>query len=250
MRVLDTGLAASRWNVAMTAALVEAHGLSAVPDTVRFHRYRSCVLLGKGQSAGQAVDLAYCHRHGIEIARRVTGGGAVYMSPRMLAWDVAVAPRAFDGSLASVTRRICEAVAAGLSRLGGAAHFRAPNDVEMSGRKVSGSSGYMLGRSAVLQGTVLIEDDTTVMAAALRIPFGVLHETMSCLATAIGAKPSFEAVRESITQELARALDRRAEIAKVSAGELQAAETLLGGEIGSEAYVMDGPALVSTGVSQ
>ncbi len=157
MRILDTGLMPARWNIAMTAALSELHGKGLIPDTVRFHRYPACVLLGRGQDIEASADVAYCRRQQIEITRRVTGGGAVFMSPRMLAWDVVVDRRAWGGDLASVTRRICEGVAAGLSRLGAVARFRAPNDIEISGRKVSGSGGYVEGRSAVLQGTVLAE---------------------------------------------------------------------------------------------
>jgi lipoate---protein ligase len=168
----------------------------------------------------------------------------------MLAWDVVLAPGVFDERLASVTRHICEGVAAGLSRLGVPARFRGPNDIEIGGRKVSGSSGYLLGRSAVLQGTVLIEDDSPVMASALRIPQGVLHEALCCLVMALGVKPSIATVRESITRGLADALGRRAENVDVSAGELCAAEKLLREEIGSEVYVMDWPKSDRAGVSQ
>ena len=66
-------------------------------------------------------------------------------------------------------------------------------------------------RSVVLQGTVLIEDDSPVMASALRIPQGVLHEALCCLVMALGVKPSIATVRESITRGLADALGRRAE---------------------------------------
>jgi glycine cleavage system H protein len=68
-----------------------------------------------------------------------------------------------------VIQRVCGGVAAGLSRLGVAARFRAPNDIAIGGRKVSGSSGYTAGRAAVLQGTVLVTDEVAVMAHALRL---------------------------------------------------------------------------------
>ena len=126
---------------------------------MRFHRYPACVLLGRSQVAAEAVDVERCRREGIEVVHRVTGGGAVYMSPRMLAWDVVLDRRAFAGDLGAATRRICEGVAAGLSRLGCSARFRPANDIEIGGLKVSGSSGYAEGRSVALQGTVLIEDD-------------------------------------------------------------------------------------------
>src|SRR5262245_7776646 len=99
LRILDTGLNPARWNIAMTAALAAAHGQGTVSDTVRFHRYQRCVLLGCSQDAASAVDVAHCRRNGIDIARRVTGGGAVFMSPSMLAWDVAVDRKTFGAGL-------------------------------------------------------------------------------------------------------------------------------------------------------
>ena len=143
----------------MTAALARAACEGAIADTVRFHRYPACVLLGRSQDVEHAVDLDLLPARGHRDARRVTGGGAVFMSPRMLAWDVVVdrrplaaASRLPHVAYAEVWRR---AVAASAS----SARFRAPNDIEIGGRKVSGSSGYAEGRSAVLQGTVLIADD-------------------------------------------------------------------------------------------
>ena len=147
IRILDTGLKSARWNVAMTAALTTRHADGTTPDTIRFHRYRECVLLGRTQRAAEAVDLEHCRLRAIEIVHRVTGGGA--------AWDVVIDRRSLTGDLGTATRRICEGIAGGLSRLGCVAGFRPANDVEIGGLKVSGSSGYAEGRSLALLGTIL-----------------------------------------------------------------------------------------------
>ena len=62
LRILDTGLAPARWNVAMTAALVRAALRWRGADTMRFHRYPACVLSATDSGLRQAVDLAYCRR--------------------------------------------------------------------------------------------------------------------------------------------------------------------------------------------
>jgi hypothetical protein len=139
LRILDTGLAPARWNVAMTATLAELRSRDAIGDTVRFHRYPACVLVGAGQDVQLAVDLEYCRRAGIAIARRVTGGGAVYMSPGVLAWDVVLDRADCGGSLDGVTREVCGGVAAGLSRLGAKARFRlGAREVEGVGERRNG----------------------------------------------------------------------------------------------------------------
>lgn len=238
IRILDTGLRPARWNVAMTAALVERHAAGSMRDTIRFYRYPACVLVGRSQDVAQVVDVGYCRAQGIEIARRVTGGGAVYMSPRMLAWDVVVDRTAFGADLESVTRWIGTGVAAGVSRFGVAAQFRAPNDIEMGGLKVSGSSGYRDGRSAVLQGTVLIEDDMPAMARALRIPEPALRGRVTCVADALGHVPSMDGMRESVMHGLMEALQRTPAMDQPNIDEIAHAECLLRQEIGTEAFVM------------
>src|SRR5262249_2729141 len=161
---------------------------------------------------------------------------AVYMSPAMLAWDVVVDRGACRGALETVTRRVCGGVAAGLSRLGATACFRSPNDVAIGGRKVSGSSGYAAGRSAVLQGTVLLSDETTAMARALRLPERTLRERTTCLEAEIGAAPSLASVVDAITKGLAEAFDCEAAPGRLRPDELALCEALLPDEIGTDAY--------------
>jgi lipoate-protein ligase A len=245
IRIIDTGPMPARWNVAMTAAVAGLHAKGRSPDSIRLHRYPACVLLGRSQDAERAADLDYCRRHGIELARRVTGGGAVYMSPHMLAWDVVVGRRDFGGGLDAVTRRICEGVAAGLSQLGAVACFRAPNDIEIGGRKVSGSSGYADGHSAVLQGTVVAGDDAMVMARALRIPEASLREKMTSLGEALGRIPPTALIASCLVRSIADALAREALAGRASADETALCEALLAREIGTEEFVSGSPAGVA-----
>jgi lipoate-protein ligase A len=237
LRIVDTGLRPARWNVAMTAALAELHAAGGASDTVRFHRYPACVLLGAGQLMEQAADAAYCREAGIEIARRVSGGGAVYMSPRMLAWDVLVDRATHGGRLEAVTRTVCDGVGAGLSKLGVEARFRAPNDIAIAESKVAGSSGYLAGRSALLQGTVLVRDDVAAMARALRLPEAVLRQRVTCLEEEIGSAPALPAIVEGIAQGLAEALAREPIPGQIRRDEAALCEALLRDEIGTDAYV-------------
>jgi lipoate-protein ligase A len=249
IRILDTGLAPARWNVAMTAALVRRHGDGEVPDTVRFHRYPACVLIGNGQRLAEAADLAYCRQRGIEIARRMTGGGAVFMSPRMLAWDVVLDRGAHADGLAGLARRVCEAIAAGLARLGVPAHFEPSNAVTANGAKISGSSGYADGRSAILQGTILIEDDIAEMAAALALSEAMLRRHVSCLAASLKSPPSLAELQCALVDSLASVLGREPTYAEPDAIEFALASRLLRDEIGTEDFVAGPQSRITPGVA-
>jgi lipoate-protein ligase A len=155
----------------------------------------------------------------------------------MLAWDVVLDRRRHAGGLDDLTRDICEGIAGGLARLGAAASFEAPNAVTIDGKKVSGSSGYVEGRSAVLQGTVLIEDEATEMAAALGRPEADLRRGVSCLAAALDVAPSMADVRAALVASLAQRLQMRPEQADLGQAERALAKRLLAGEIGTDDYV-------------
>jgi lipoate-protein ligase A len=52
---------------------------SSVPNTIRFYRWKpSCVSIGKNQDLHTEIDAEACEKNGIDIIRRITGGGAVF----------------------------------------------------------------------------------------------------------------------------------------------------------------------------
>jgi lipoate-protein ligase A len=66
--------------------------------------------------------------------------------------------------------RICRSAARGCRRLGLDAHFRPRNDIEVDGRKISGTGGTVIQGGAMFQGTVLVKNRIEVFLRALRVP--------------------------------------------------------------------------------
>lgn len=116
------------------------------------------------------VRLEYCAANGIEVGRRITGGGGLYLDEGQLGWELVLDRRALGSDLAAITARICGAAAAGLKRLGVTAQFRPRNDIEVDGRKLSGTGGVIDGNTLFFQGTLLVDFDPARMIEALRIP--------------------------------------------------------------------------------
>ncbi len=170
IRVIDTGLRGGRENVAFDQALIESRNAGHSPQTIRFLRFRPCALVGLHQMLSHEVRLEYCARQGIEVGRRITGGGGLYLDEGQLCWELVLARRALGADLASAAARICGAAAAGLRRLGVPAEFRPRNDIEVEGRKISGTGGVFDGDTLFFQGTLLVEFDPGRMFEALRIP--------------------------------------------------------------------------------
>ena len=202
VRVIDTGLRSGRENVAFDQALIEAHNAGRSPDTVRFLRFRPAALVGLHQMLSHEVRLEYCARQGIEVGRRVTGGGGLYLDEGQIGWELVLARGALGPDLAAAAARICSAAAAGLKRLGVAAEFRPRNDIEVDGRKLCGTGGVADGATLFFQGTLLIDFDPARMIDVLRIPVEKLarrdledaRQRVVCLRELLGRVPPLEEV--------------------------------------------------------
>jgi lipoate-protein ligase A len=253
-RVVDTGVREGRFNIAVDQAMIELHQAHRIPDTFRFMRFPPTALIGRHQALSQEIDVAHCRAHDIGIVRRITGGGAIYLDEGQLGWGLIFRRSALGpGSLPEVARDICLAVAAGLRKLGVEARYRPRNDIEVDGRKISGTGGFFDGDTLIYQGTVLVDMDPAAMVAALRVPRAKLEkrqldsaaQRVVTLRELLGpGTPGLPAVQQALLEAFAERFD-----VEWSAEDLGAEEEALAWrdyheEIGTDAFVaeIDDPA--------
>ncbi len=247
VRVVDTGLRQARANIALDQAMIEAHKRGEIPDTVRFLRFPPSALIGRHQALSQELKLDWCRANGVEIARRLTGGGAIVMGPGLLGWELIVKRSTLGlATLDAVARKICEAVAAGLSSLGVEARFRPRNDIEVGGRKLSGSGGFFDGDTLLYQGTVILDFDAQQMLSALNVPAEKLirHAVDSAAQRVVSlrellgpAMPPESVVADALLRGLAEGLGLAPHWARLSNAEEDAARIFHDREIGTDAFV-------------
>ncbi len=216
LRVIDTGLRRAAENLALNRALLESHQEGTSPHTLRFLRFRPCALVGFHQSVDQELRSDYCAENGIDIQRRITGGGAIYFDETQIGWELYLDKR-FLGSaeMPAIAERICQAAARGISALGVDAQFRPRNDIEVDGRKISGTGGAFDGESILYQGPLLIDFDVERMLRVLRIPAEKLsdkaissaRDRVANLKDLLGQLPPFEEVEQSLAAAFADAFD-------------------------------------------
>jgi lipoate---protein ligase len=172
-RLLDTGLRSGAENMALDNALLTARAEGSSPDTLRFLRFSPPVaLVGYHQSVEEEIRVDYCQEAGIDINRRITGGGAIYFDAGQLGWEIICSYQALGQGrhMERITQALCGAAAQGLRRLGVDAWFRPRNDIEVHGRKISGTGGSFDGECFLFQGTLLIDFDLENLIKALRVP--------------------------------------------------------------------------------
>nr|NDU43854.1 lipoate--protein ligase family protein [Acidithiobacillus ferrianus] len=207
--VVDTGLRPADENMALDKALLLAMSEHQVPKMFRFLRFEESALIGFHQSPEQELHLEFCHAHGIAVQRRLTGGGALIFDPTQMGWELICRRDALPkGDMAALSRWICEAAATGLSRLGVTARFRPRNDIEVEGRKISGTGGIMDGEVLLFQGTVLVDLDIPRMLRVLRVPLEKLDahaissvaERVTSLKILLGVAPDLAAVQDALLE--------------------------------------------------
>jgi lipoate-protein ligase A len=203
--------------MALDEVLTRRAGQGLSPPTLRFLRFSpDAVLLGYHQEADRELRLDYCAAEGIEVNRRLTGGGALLFQSSALGWEL-IAPLGagpFRGGFDAALTRICRAAARALGRLGLEAVFRPRNDIEVYGRKVSGTGGMVLEGGALFQGTVLVVNEIERFLKALRVPVEKLKkreikslmQRMAFLEDLLGYEIDLAELKRAIAQEFSESL--------------------------------------------
>ncbi len=221
-RLLDTEPQSAAENMALDEVVLTARSRGEVPNTLRFLQFSpACTLVGYHQSVEQEIRVSYCHEHGIEINRRLTGGGGLYWGERELGWEIYAFQDddRFPPGVERLYEMLCQGAIRGLEKLGVRVAFRPANDIEVDGRKISGTGGTSLNGAFLFQGTLLVDFDVDVMLRALRIPTEKLkdkeiesvRERVTCLAWELDAVPPLAQIKAVLAEGFAEVLGVRFE---------------------------------------
>lgn len=216
--ILDTGVRSASENITLDEVLLTSRNKNYIPNTIRFLQFSpNNVLVGFHQNVNQEIRIEYCKNHGIDINRRITGGGAIYIDKPQLGWEL-VANRnnpIFPKDMENLYERICKCSIRGLKSLGVKAEFRPKNDIEVEGRKISGTGGAFEGNAFLFQGTLLTDFDVDTMIRALKIPIEKLKdkelesvkERVTCLKWELGYSPRLNIIKKALLEGFVEVLD-------------------------------------------
>lgn len=170
IRVWNNGLNDGAWNAVFDQEWLELHARGERPSLMRFHRSRRTASIGHHQALERELRVDYCRQHTIEIVRRASGGGALYLDENQFGVSLIIRrPTGWTG-IAHALARFCNALADGLADLGMKATFKAPNDLEIDGRKLASAFIATAGDSLLLHAALLCDADIKTMLEALRMP--------------------------------------------------------------------------------
>ncbi len=204
-------------SMAIDEALLKLNAESKSPNTIRFWRWLpSTVSIGCFQSVEREVDLEVAKRHGVDVVRRITGGGAVFHDhDGELTYSVVCKQGDVPDDIIESYRLICGGLVQGFERLGLRAEFKPVNDVLGNGKKISGSAQTRRWGSVLQHGTVLIAPDVRRMFELLKVSpekisdkfIASVFERVTTIERELGRKPSFDKVREAMSDGFRKSLD-------------------------------------------
>lgn len=159
-------------NMALDEVLTERVGRGERPATLRIWGWSApCVVLGRFQSVRNEVDEEAARRLGVELVRRISGGGAMFIQPEgAITWslyapDSVVRGMSFAESYAFFDGWAVEA----LRDLGIDAWYEPLNDITSSGGKIGGAAQARRGGAVLHHTTMAYQMDVPLMLQVLRI---------------------------------------------------------------------------------
>lgn len=137
-------------------------------DEPVFYLWRNApsVIIGLNQSAYAEVNLPYLESKGIALARRVTGGGAVYHDLQNLNYTIVGKSRDLNADYPDYLHFVVNA----LRVLGVPAELSGRNDIMVEGRKCSGYAKRVWKDRLMVHGTLMFDVDLETLREVLSVP--------------------------------------------------------------------------------
>jgi len=159
--------------MALEEVLLEGVASGGRP-TMRFWRWDpSAATVGRFQDVDAEVDVEYCALHGIDVVRRMSGGGAVFHDARReFVYSITVLEEMFPKGVVEAYSAVLERVISGLSDLGLKGWVKDGNNLMVGDRKVSGNSQRRSRGVLQVHGTVLVDVDQGTMFSVLKARAG------------------------------------------------------------------------------
>lgn len=124
------------------------------------------IVVGKHQNTVEEINVSYVKEAGIQVVRRLSGGGAVYH-------DMGNVNFTFITDAGNIEKlnmeMFCRPVVDTLKKLGVSASLSGRNDITIDGQKFSGNSQYIKSGRIMHHGTLMFDSDLSVLAKALRV---------------------------------------------------------------------------------
>jgi lipoate-protein ligase A len=217
-------------------AILESVSSGRELPTLRLYAWEpAAISIGYFQGLHEEVDIEGCRAHGVDIVRRITGGGAVFHQAEITYSVIIPETHALaPGSIMASYGLICGGVIAGLGILGVDASFAPINDIVSDGRKLSGNAQTRKRGCLLQHGTILLDLDVELMFELLKVPaekargrlVAEVRERVTSLSAILGRNVAYAEAALALARGFAKALDLEYAVAQASGDEVARAREI------------------------
>jgi len=163
MYYLESAVTDPFYNLALEEYVFE--GLPRSGEYFMLWQNHNSIIVGKHQNTVEEINLPYVREKRIRVARRLSGGGAVYHDLGNLNYTFIrdAADTRLDLSA------FCVPVIQALSCLGVEAVLSGRNDITIDAKKFSGNAQYLRANRVMHHGTLMFDSDLEVLSEALKV---------------------------------------------------------------------------------
>jgi lipoate-protein ligase A len=218
-RLLDTGFRDGFYNMGLDQALLESTAGGTSLPCLRFYGWKPlAVSVGYFQGLNEEVNIRSCGERGVDLVRRLTGGGAVFHNAELTySLTLPLNHPLAGASIQESYKILCAGIVRGLKRFGLESSFVPINDIEYRGKKISGNAQTRKMGALLQHGTVLLDNDPHLMFELLKVPpekagsraglIDSVRQRVSSLREILDREVSYEEAAAAIGEGFREALD-------------------------------------------
>lgn len=165
MRFIDNkGITDPTINLAMEEYVL--HHAPVNDSYFLFYINSPSIIIGKNQNALEEFNRSYADEKGIQVIRRLSGGGTVYHDLGNLNFSFITS---YDGNNFHNYRKFVQPIVDALNKLGVPAELSSRNDIFVKGKKISGNAQFAQRGRMLSHGTLLLNANLSKIVNSLYV---------------------------------------------------------------------------------
>jgi len=213
-------------------------------NTLRFWESDKAVVIGRFQCVHKEVNLEFCKENSVSIARRFTGGGAVFHDLGNLNYALCLhqSHKYVPRGLKELYETFIGAVSDSLNSINIPASYDPVGScIRIGKKKISGTAGWIKRGISFIHGTLLIDADLEILQESLDPPEGQpvflrdktrircmdsKRDTVTNIASEVENCPPRDEIRRAIIGSLAELAEASIDEGKLTQEEVDTSQTL------------------------
>lgn len=170
-RIINEGEYSEAMHHAIDEVLTERMENGEIRPTIRFwYRKNPSVPFGRFQAIEDEVEMEYANENNIEVVRRVTGGGAMFVEPgNVITYSIYLPKEKVNDGIEESYEELDNFAVQALRELGVEASYKPLNDIEHDKGKLGGAAQLRKDNAVLHHTTISYDLNTKEMLRVLRI---------------------------------------------------------------------------------